>query len=278
MRKEVIKTVICKVKAPVTNFIIPTYDLPDGILMLTLSTLDDTPQAERLIYIQREDSASIQISTDKLQYDKREPVLLNISMQGDSNILRTANVSFSVANKDLIDNSSRYPGNISSWFLLESDVRGSVEDPSYYFDPSNQDRLRDLDLLLLTQGWRDFAWKNDKTYFAPENGFTISGRLMKYSIISKPIENSRVSIGIFGRRGSILETVPVDSTGRFSLSGIDFTGEARLIVTGLGKKDRMQGELHLDSVFYMPANADLLAYPRSQLLVANKLSIFKNLF
>ncbi len=106
------------------------------------------------------------------------------------------------------------------------------------------DRYRDLDLLLRTQGWRDFAWKYDTTYFPPENGFTVSGRLRKYSL-NKPIENSRVSIGIFGNDSSFLSTVPVDSTGRFKLSGIDFTGEARLIVTGIGKKDRLQGMMHI---------------------------------
>ena len=144
MRKEVIKTVICKVKAPVTDFVIPTYDLPDGIVMLTLSTLEDIPLAERLVYIQREDTVNIKIETDKLLYNKREPVSLKISMTGDSIIEREANVSLAVVNKNLTDNTSQFPGNISSWFLLESDVRGSVEDPSYYFDPSNADRFRDL--------------------------------------------------------------------------------------------------------------------------------------
>jgi hypothetical protein len=275
-RKQVIRTLICKVKSPVTNFIVPTDDLPDGILMFTLSALDDTPLAERLIYIQREDPVSILIETDKLLYNKREPVSLKISIPGDSNILRTSNVSLSVVNKNLIENTSEFPRNISSWFLLESDVRGSVEDPSYYFDPSNPERFRDLDFLLLTQGWRDFAWKYDKEYFPPENGFTISGRLRKYSF-NKPIENSRVSIGIFGNNSRFLTSVPVDPSGRFSLSGIDFTGEARLIVTGIGKKGRLQGELHLDSLYYISAKvSDSL--PQVSILVENKWSELKTYF
>ena len=251
-QKEVIKTMRYKVSSPVTNFVIPTDDLTDGILMLSLTTLEDLPLSERLVYIQRDAPAKIIIESDKLLYSKREPVLLKISLSGDSPVERKGNVSLAVVYKSLIENSSPFPRTISSWFLLESDVRGFVEDPSYYFDPSNPDRLKDLDILLRTQGWRDFAWKYDKTYFPPENGFTISGRLRRY-YLNKRVENSRVSIGIFGSDRSFLTTVPVDSTGRFKLSGVDFIGDARLIVTGIGKKDRLQGMLILDSVMYIPA-------------------------
>jgi hypothetical protein len=275
-QKEVIKTMRYKVSSPVTNFVIQTDDLPDGILMLTLTTLEDLPLSERLVYIQRDAPAKIIIETDKRLYSKREPVLLKISLSGDSTVERKGNVSLAVVNKSLMDNTSPFPRTISSWFLLESDVRGIVEDPSYYFDPSNPDRFRDLDLLLRTQGWRDFAWKYDKTYFPPENGFTVSGRLRRYSA-NKAIEGSRVSIGIFGIKSSFLTTVPVDSSGRFSLSGIDITGEARLIVTGIGKKDRLQGELHLDSVFYIPPKVSDSLSPVS-ILVENKWSILKNYY
>lgn len=258
-QREVINSMRYKVNTTVTNFVIPTDDLPDGILMLTLTTLEDLPLSERLVYIQRDTPSKILIETDKLLFSKREPVLLKISLSGDSTIERKGNVSLAVVNKSLTENTSPFPRTISSWFLLESDVRGIVEDPSYYFDPANTDRLKNLDLLLRTQGWRDFAWKYEKTYFPPENGFTVSGRLKRY-YVDKAIKDSRVSIGIFGSKSSFLTTVPVDSSGRFSLSGIDFTGEARLIVTGIGKKDRLQGELYLDSVFYIsPKVSDSLS-------------------
>jgi hypothetical protein len=105
---------------------------------------------------------------------------------------------------------------------------------------------------LRTQGWRDFAWKYDTTYFPPENGFTISGRLRKDNKY-KTIVDSRVSIGIFGTKSSILTTIPVDSMGRFKLSGIDMIGEARIVASGIGQKDRMKGFLTLDSIAYNPA-------------------------
>ena len=84
IRNEVFKTIAFKIKSPITSFVIPTDDLPDGILMVTLSTLEDLPLSERLIYIEREAPLKIQIETNKNIYRKREPVSLKISMKGDS--------------------------------------------------------------------------------------------------------------------------------------------------------------------------------------------------
>lgn len=252
IRKEIFKTIPFKIKSPVTSFVIPTDDLPDGILMLTLSTMKDLPLSERLVYIEREPPLKIQIETDKRLYTKREPVTLKISLSEDSAIEREGNVSLSVVDENLADNTSKFPRTISSWFLLESDVRGIIEDPSYYFDPLNPDRLKDLDLLLRTQGWRDFSWKYDTIYSPPENGFTVSGRLRKRNK-KEPIEDSRVSIGIFGGKSTFIKSVPVDSSGRFQLSDIDLTGQATLIATGIGKKDHMEGFMTLDSATYSPA-------------------------
>jgi len=275
-QKEVIKTMRFKANTPVTNFVIPTDDLPDGILMVTLSSLEDLPLSERLVYIERESPKKIQIVTDKHLYGKREPVTVKVSLSEDSTTGSEGNISLAVVNENLTDNSSQFSRTISSWFLLESDVRGNVEDPSYYFDPSNTDRLKDLDLLLRTQGWRDFAWKYDKTYSPPENGFTISGRLRR-NYLNKRVEDSRVSIGIFERDRSFLATVPVDSTGRFKISRIDLTGEARLIVTGIGKKDRLKGVLILDSVIYIPPKLTDSLSPVS-ILVENKWSSLKTYY
>jgi hypothetical protein len=252
IRNEVFKTIAFKIKSPITSFVIPTDDLPDGILMVTLSTLEDLPLSERLIYIEREAPLKIQIETNKNIYRKREPVSLKISMRGDSTIKRESNISLAVVNENLTDKTSLFPRTISSWFLLESDVHGIVEDPSYYFDISNTSRLSDLDLLLRTQGWRDFAWKYDTIYFPPENGFTISGRLRKF-YKNRPIEGSRISIGIFGTKNNILTTIPVDSIGRFKLSGIDLNGEARIVASGIDQENRMKVSPILDSVPYIPA-------------------------
>ena len=46
--------------------------------------------------------------------------------------------------------------NIVSELLLNSDLKGYIEDPGFYFREVNRATDRCLDLLLLTQGWTRF--------------------------------------------------------------------------------------------------------------------------
>ena len=130
-----------------------------------------------MVYIQNSDDANLKVETNKTDYNNRDSVSVHLKL--DDTTGGSAFLSLSAAEDIFAENSSEFPRNISSWFLLESDIRGEVEDPSYYFDPSGKNRLKDLDLLLLTQGWRDFEWKYKNIMYPPERGFTISGRVRK---------------------------------------------------------------------------------------------------
>lgn len=253
-RKVPLKTISFKLKTYNNNFVLPTDDLPDGIIMMTLTTMEDVPLAERLIYIQKDQDFKVTIKSEKPVYKQRDSVTVRISSSAEYDLSQEAFLSLSAVEDSFADNTSQYPTTISSWFLLESDIRGPVENPSYYFDPSDPERLRHLDLLLLTQGWRDFQWKYDKTnYYPAEFGFTVSGSLRKLNV-NKPLTNSRVNIGIFERKGSFITTTEADSSGRFRIDDIDLTGEASLVVTAVNEKGNPQNcMVLLDSLNYKPA-------------------------
>ena len=253
-RKIPLKTVNFKIKTYNNSFILPTDDLPDGIVMITLSTIEDVPLSERLIYIQRDQDFRVSIEPGKQIYNQRDSVLIRISSSAEYDFSQEAFLSLSAADKSYTDNTSQYPTTISSWFLLESDIRGPIEEPSYYFDPSNPGRLYDLDLLLLTQGWRDFEWKYDNmSYYPSEFGFTVSGRIRKLNV-NKPLADARVNIGIFDLKGSIITSTEADSSGRFRLDDINLTGKASLVVTAVNEKGNPQNCLILlDSLKYKSA-------------------------
>lgn len=251
VRKAIVKTISFKMKSDNNSFALPVDDLPDGIVMMTLSSPGGLPLSERLIFIQKDKDFEVNIEPDKPVYKQRDSVEIRVSCSTGSDIRQDAFLSLSAAEKSYTDNIAQYPSTISSWFLLESDIRGPIEDPSYYFDPSNHNSLPDLDLLLLTQGWRDFEWKYSKNSFPPESGFTISGRLRKYAV-DKPLEADKVNIAIVENKNSRTTTAPVDSSGRFRLEGIDLTGEANVIVSAVGKKGNLQGLVVLDSLKYTP--------------------------
>jgi hypothetical protein len=127
-----------------------------------------------------------------------------------------------------------------------------VEEPSYYFDPSNPDRLEDLDLLLLTQGWRDFKWKYKTNDFLPEHGFSISGRVRK-KLVDAALKNSTITLAIFKGGNPLIEILPLNSEGKFVSEKFDLTGEAKLVASVTGEKDNLKGWLLLDSIAYTPA-------------------------
>jgi len=246
------KSAVFRMKSLSKRFIFPTEYLPDGIAMFTLSGLDSLPLCERLVYIHNNEDARVNIETNKSVYKQRDSVSVKLSLSENSGIAQEAFLSLSAAENISVNSSAQFPSTISSWFLLESDVRGPVEEPSYYFDPSNPKRFEDLDLLLLTQGWRDFEWKYKDLNYLPETGFTVSGRLRKI-FANVPLENSKVIIAILKGENPIICTLPADTTGRFKLGGIDLTGDARLIVSGKGKREHLQGWLLMDSLNYLPA-------------------------
>jgi hypothetical protein len=252
-RNTVLESYSLRMKSQKSYMNLSTIVFPDGILTLTLSGMDSIPICERLVYIHNEaDRVRINLTTSRNEYNKRDSVSVRISLADDSGNGKEAFLSLSATEKLFTDNSSQLASSISSWFLLQSDVRGPVEEPNYYFDPANPDRLKNLDLLLLTQGWRDFKWKYASMRYPPEYGFTFSGRVRK-KFVDTPLKNSSLTIGIFKGGNPHLENVPLDSAGRFYSQRIDFTGDAKLVVSCTGDNDKLKGWILLDSVRYIAA-------------------------
>ena len=251
-RGKLLKKADFRMKSSADCFIIPIDDLPDGIVMLSLSGPENIHLCERLVYIQNSENYNVSLELNKPVYNQRDSVSVRISLPSNSSEPQKAFLSLS-ATKNISENGpTRFHSTISSWFLLESDVIGPVDEPSYYFDSSNPNRLKDLDLLLLTQGWRDFKWKYKEIRYPAEAGFSISGRVRKL-FADEPLLNTKVSIAIFKSRTPLIRIVPTDSSGRFYLEGIDITGNAKLILSATGDKGRLQGMLQLDSLRYLPA-------------------------
>jgi hypothetical protein len=275
-RNMIYKTIRFKIKSLNNFYTIPINDLPDGIIMLTVSGMEGLPLCERLVYIQNSKDLKLNLETDKKEYKQRDSVSMKLSFPKDSGKIQGALLSVSVGEKKFTGDSVHFPSTISSWFLLESDVHGPVEEPSYYFDSSNPKRSDDLDLLLCTQGWRDFKWKYDKMKYEPEYGFTISGRVRKL-FADVPLKHAKVNIVIAKKESSSIVTMPTNSSGRFSLSGVDFIGDAQLIASAIGKKEELQGWLLLDSVRYSPSSINEKVFQKTNLLAENQTKSFNPL-
>ena len=129
-----------------------------GIVELTLSDGDGRPVAERLVFVNPERRLTVTATPDKERYALRDTGKVRLQVTDAAGNPVQAEVAVSIFDKAYL----YLPGheNILSHAFLSEQIRGDVFNPTYYFDEKNNDRLLALDLLLMTQGWRRYVWKD----------------------------------------------------------------------------------------------------------------------
>ncbi len=241
-----------KVSAIDNPVILPKKELPEGVALITLMDTTGKTYCERLYYIHSMENYHISIIPDHEVYSQRQRVTLQITVKDSSNNPASANLSVSVVDGNQMEGFEKKP-DITSYLLLESEIRGYIEHPFYYFDITIPDHYQALDNLLLTQGWRNFVWNNlpDKSIkfkYPAEEGITVSGRL-RHVWADKPIADAKISMGMFKDNKSSFKYTQTDSTGKYYFEGLNFTGQKNIIVCAADKKGIGLGLISLDSIF-----------------------------
>lgn len=67
-----------------------------------------------------------------------------------------ANLAMSVVDDKLWTYADDKQNHILSWILMDSELRGKIERPQFYFDKKEEKAVKSLDLLMLTNGYRYF--------------------------------------------------------------------------------------------------------------------------
>jgi len=201
--------------------------VPEGILAFTLINSENKPIAERLYFNERQETRlNIQASSDKNDYTNREKSEIQLTVLNAEGKVEKTNLSFLVLNKDVLGKMQNTRTNIISYFLLDSELRGSIESPSNYFNPENQHRLNDMDALLLTQGWRKYKYSKplkNKELFKNEPQLRITGRVgMPLSETKK--KSLDLTMMTSGETSSFFSQ-KTDSLGRFNFQLDDEFGE-----------------------------------------------------
>ncbi|WP_281336045.1 hypothetical protein [Flavobacterium eburneipallidum] len=261
-------TVVCKAKGvaclentlaitqTISSFELEKNTTPDGISQITLFDSIDRPQSERLIYIESEKDINISLSTDKITYQPNEKAIISIVSKTKTGEAKSGSFSLSVTDKNGIVEEKDFDSNICSYFLMESDIRGKVNNPGYYFDTTNPKRLDHLENLLLTQGWRDFLWKTttkatDTIHYEAEKGFTITGRV-KQIFSDKAKVNNRVGMVLMNKKHINTFKTFTDATGKFKFENIMFSDKTDMRLNSRDEKGKFRGEIVLDSVGKSP--------------------------
>ncbi|CAM3727015.1 MG2 domain-containing protein [Mucilaginibacter galii] len=224
--------------------------LPEGIASLTLYDTQKRPQAERLIYIESTENLRLDIATNKPVYEPKEKVNVSIRLTNEFYRPVKANLSFAAVNSN---EAGEPESDIKAYMLLQSELKGPLNQVYRYFDTTNVNRLQQLDQLLLTQGWRNYVWRhmidtNIAINYAPEQGFSLSGRL-RQKFANKPLINKRVVATLLqGRLDSHMYLAITDSVGKYRFDKLHVKGTRNVELSALNENLSSTGWLLVDSI------------------------------
>ena len=236
---------------------IPAAQLPTGILQVTIFNRQNQPLAERLVFINAEEYISSgKLKMDTLNFAARSKNVFSL------NFLDTlsGNYAVSITTNEVPSNDQ---DNIVSRFLLSSDIKGFVFNPSYYFENNDQAHSENLDLIMLTNGWRRYTWNEILSNRFPSmsikdpNYITVKGTV-KDPITGKPIANKPYSVFLKSTSNKNLDFLPMETNGMgdFSLDGLIFSDTVKLnIKSPTTKKTDLALSFSsptLSSLFYLP--------------------------
>jgi hypothetical protein len=196
--------------------IVPVKDLPSGILLITIFDKNWTAIAERISFIDNGEYVfSPTMDVEHWGLNKRARNELKITIP-DSLV---ANLSVAITDIGIDADSSN---NIISHLLLTSEIKGQVYRPSYYFSNNDDTTKQNLDLVMLTHGWRRFKWEDVVKGKYPTIGYphdtsylTLSGRV--YGVLPQQLRDAG-NIIIMTKpktgQGQLL-VLPVNANGKF---------------------------------------------------------------
>jgi hypothetical protein len=255
-----------------TDIRIPKKNFKNGVACITLYDSLVRPHCQRLMYISKKNNINISITPDKPDYKPREKVTLHIKVADATGLPVKTNLSLSVTDTEQVPDNW---GNIVSYLNLESEIKGKIEKPDLYFDPSNPQRNRQLDLLMLTQGWRDFIWRKlkDTTIsikYMVEPGISLTGRV-RQKFADNPIPDANVTLyAPSGVNGKLFST-KTQANGKYYFDGIEFFGRQKVTLTVANVKGKRSGWILLD-------NPQEVTYPIVPFYYPNDTSIVKTSF
>jgi hypothetical protein len=215
-------------------------DFSTGILRLTIFDESGIPGAERLVFINNNDEFKLSLTKNTVSFDPKSKNVFTLNLKDSKDQPVKANLSVSVTDAAVGTEPSE---NITSYFLMSSELRRYINQPGYYFKDNSDTLQKQLDLVMLTNGWRHFKWDsvfksrpNTLKYFV-ESSQMIAGQIDNYH----DKDNLKIKLMITNADSSkkILLIAP-DSTGCFVLKDYNHQGTASLYFEVVNAKNRAQ--------------------------------------
>jgi hypothetical protein len=239
--------------------ILQSAGLPSGIIQILLLDKEMNPLSERLVFNRPSDFARVEVTTDRDEFERRTPVMVEMALDLPPEYARTGSFAVSVTDDRYTLPDSKMT--ITSYLLLSSELRGNIEDAGYYLS-NHPEAANALDALMLTQGWRRYDMPSaakgvieepDEVYLTMEQ--VLSGTV-KGLLSTRPVPDANVYILPSGI--DYFDEATTNQSGRFKATGLHFPDSTRVtLYAGLASDRRL--ELIMDEQSMLMASKAVMA-------------------
>lgn len=144
-----------------STLVIPDSILEAGVNQITVFDRFGRVFADRLFFVTRPGvgNDNLVINGLKDQYQPYEKISLDIKATANSKSTSSGILSLSVRDMEHADY-LHDSGTIMTEMLLSSEVLGFIPNPGWFFESDDAEHRNALDLMMMTQGWRRFKWRD----------------------------------------------------------------------------------------------------------------------
>jgi len=237
-REKEIYSKTLSLKSGVNEFEIIEKEFPIGICRFTVSE-GKIPLAERIVFANENKQMNVKITPSKKNYLPREKVTVHVETTDENGKPIPANLGMSVVDDKLWTYADDKQNHIISWFLMDSELKGKVERPQFYFDKKEEKAARSLDLVMLTNGYRYFEMipevkKDGKYRFLPEKKNPIYGIVEDEN--KKPVKSE---VYLVEGDSKILKQTTSEN-GLFYFSDLNHEYSYRIVAKSLQPKQKIR--------------------------------------
>jgi len=218
---------------------IPKKELPSGVNQITLFNTNGEVLSERLVFVNHPDDnrLSFQVTKNSQVYQPYKPVELKFQISDSKGLPAKTVFSLAVRDEDTEDYTGDV-GNIMTNLLLSSDIKGYIEAPSSYFNQEDTQKNLKLELLMMTQGWRRYSWREEagldgfELKNPIEKGLFIDGSIVSCKGMDLLTCNDERNVEVFAEIKSdsliFIDSCRTDEKCRFRFALNDFHGKVDL--------------------------------------------------
>ncbi|MDE5871283.1 MAG: hypothetical protein K2H22_05040, partial [Muribaculaceae bacterium] len=228
---------LCAPISAITPLSFDKDEMPEGIYQAFLvSKNDNAVLSERIFFIGA---------------DRQSPEISELSSDSTTILLHmpkgiTADCTVRITNGNIPEATD---GNdLRTQLMLQSELRGRIENPAYYFNNDDSEAERNLDLLMMVNGWSRYnlpdaiQGKYEEPMIPLEIGQEISGQV-RSRWKNSPMEGVMVSAIVPKKNfGTFADT---DSNGIFHLNGFDFPEGTPFILKAMNEKGGLEANYEI---------------------------------